>query len=232
MRTLAAFLAFVIGILGVAGMSGYTWGHLPVTPWTVHFLIGIGLGALLMLCAINDPKPTEKRAPSTPMKRVYSVPGSTCPDCHRPLLAGMKKCPFCYPTVPQESKFEQTLHYDYEEDNQPVAMPGLAAATRMMLETGALGFMHVFEGGNKGQSILLSTGTVSVGRSKENTVILEDGGVSQKHFQIQPQGRGYLVRDADSKNGTFVNDQRVGTHRLQSGDVIAIGETRFIVHLR
>ncbi len=73
---------------------------------------------------------------------------------------------------------------------------------------------------------------ITIGRARDNNLILRDARASRYHARLEQGKTGWSVKDTGSQNGTFVNDQRVGTHRLQSGDVIAIGETRFIVHLR
>jgi pSer/pThr/pTyr-binding forkhead associated (FHA) protein len=51
--------------------------------------------------------------------------------------------------------------------------------------------------------------------------------VSTKHSAVLLSGDGYVVRDLGSRNGTFVNGQRIsGPVRLQHGDVVVLGFTR------
>ena len=144
----------------------------------------------------------------------------------------MTRCPFCNPTVPAEGALEQTVHREYDADRSPVALPGVVAARKVMLESGALGFLHVFDGPGKGQSILLAASAMRIGRAADNHLILNDGSVSQHHAEVRPYGRGFTVHDAGSKNGTFVNDQRVQVKPIQSGDVLGIGTARLLVQLR
>jgi pSer/pThr/pTyr-binding forkhead associated (FHA) protein len=49
--------------------------------------------------------------------------------------------------------------------------------------------------------------------------------VSRRHAEVVLDGRGYVVRDLGSNNGTFVNDQRVDETKLNDGDVVRLGLT-------
>jgi DNA-binding response OmpR family regulator len=69
----------------------------------------------------------------------------------------------------------------------------------------------------------LSRATTTIGRWEDNDVVIADRWVSRYHAQIQRQGTHYLIEDLDSKNGLFVNGERViGPVQLQDGDQIAI----------
>jgi hypothetical protein len=78
------------------------------------------------------------------------------------------------------------------------------------------------------RAITLTQAIVNIGRSDENTIIVEDAFVSRHHAQLRLRNGVYLLFDVDSKSGTFVNDIAVREHRLQSGDVIRIGNTKLI----
>lgn len=69
---------------------------------------------------------------------------------------------------------------------------------------------------------------VSIGRNHENDIILDDQYTSRFHAQIRLRFGNYIIFDADSAGGTFVNDVRVKEHRLQTGDVIRIGTTSIV----
>ncbi|MGH2973414.1 MAG: FHA domain-containing protein [Solirubrobacterales bacterium] len=71
-------------------------------------------------------------------------------------------------------------------------------------------------------------GTLSIGRDPGADVSLEwDGQVSRLHALIERVGGAWtIVDDGLSRNGTFVNGERVrGRRRLEAGDVIASGDT-------
>jgi len=62
-----------------------------------------------------------------------------------------------------------------------------------------------------------------VGRGQDCDVWVNDDGISRKHARLVPQGRGYLVEDTGSANGTFVAGQRIRRHVLQDGDLLQFG---------
>mgnify|MGYP006283882923 CR=1 FL=1 len=65
----------------------------------------------------------------------------------------------------------------------------------------------------------------SLGRHRENDVIIADEQVSGKHCVIHKVGDGWKLRDLDSSNGTFVNGARVREFDLRDGDDIRLGGT-------
>ena len=84
--------------------------------------------------------------------------------------------------------------------------------------------------GPGGQRTGITSNVLTIGRAPDNQMVLEDQQASSHHAEIRPDMQGYLLVDVNSRNGTFVNEQRLisQTPRLLiSGDVIRIGETRF-----
>jgi hypothetical protein len=66
---------------------------------------------------------------------------------------------------------------------------------------------------------------IRLGRSPANDMVLQDKQASRYHAQISRHGAGFLIRDLDSTNGTFVNDEKLkGPRPLRPGDRIRIGE--------
>ncbi len=62
-----------------------------------------------------------------------------------------------------------------------------------------------------------------VGRWPDNDVVIDDRWVSRYHAEIRREATQYTVRDLGSKNGTFVNGQRLAApHRLRDGDQISV----------
>lgn len=68
-----------------------------------------------------------------------------------------------------------------------------------------------------------------IGRANECDVVLEGNDASRKHAELFRDGPILALRDLDSKNGTFVNGERVRQSPLASGDVVRIGEWLGIV---
>jgi len=83
--------------------------------------------------------------------------------------------------------------------------------------------------GPGGQRTGITSNVLTIGRAPDNQLILQDQQSSSHHAEIRPDVQGYLLVDMNSRNGTFVNEQRLmpQTPRLLiSGDVIRVGETR------
>ncbi len=73
------------------------------------------------------------------------------------------------------------------------------------------------------QSWPLEAQETSIGRSPDNTVVIADRWVSRCHARIVRQETRYVIEDMDSKNGTFVNGQRLTAPRgLEDGDCIQV----------
>ncbi len=65
---------------------------------------------------------------------------------------------------------------------------------------------------------------ISIGRTGENDIVLENRGVSRKHAQIEFNDESALLIDNESLNGTFINNRRVTEEVLRDEDIITIGK--------
>lgn len=75
------------------------------------------------------------------------------------------------------------------------------------------------------------TGAIAIGRDPSAGIVLQDDQVSRRHAVITAAGEAPCLDDLDSRNGTWVNGERIGTAReLLSGDEIRLGTT--IMELR
>jgi hypothetical protein len=174
-------------------------------------------------------KPAEPAKPKESATNTFEK--KLCPTCQRALLPGTP-CPFCHPQQFGEELSEGTISREYRPQAGVHAMGGVIVATQLAQQHGAKGFLHVFQGANKGLSLLLANKAITIGRkAEENMLALNDGGVSSKHCEVRPVQGGYELVDTGSKNGTFVNDQRVKEKVLVNGDLIAFGNTRIYVGL-
>jgi len=70
------------------------------------------------------------------------------------------------------------------------------------------------------------TGPLTLGRGKENDIILLDGIVSRHHARVYFEGSDVLIEDLNSANGMYVNGNRVFLRALQNEDIIKIGKTK------
>ena len=65
--------------------------------------------------------------------------------------------------------------------------------------------------------------SVSIGRSRSCDLPLRSPEASRRHLEVVFGPSGWMLRDLDSTNGTYVNGERVGERVLQPGDRIEIG---------
>jgi hypothetical protein len=78
--------------------------------------------------------------------------------------------------------------------------------------------------------VALETGRMTLGADPANDLTLPaDPTVSRLHAVLERYGADWCVRDLDSRNGTFVNGQRVWRERpLRPGDELRVGATRLV----
>src|SRR3954451_5023909 len=80
----------------------------------------------------------------------------------------------------------------------------------------------------RGLSQLTEAGRVTIGRNRRSDIALWwDGEVSRLHAVVELVGANWVLSDDRlSRNGSFVNGERVRSRVLHSGDLIGVGDTR------
>ena len=82
----------------------------------------------------------------------------------------------------------------------------------------------IHRGPAQGSRFLLDSNEISIGRSPESDVFLDDVTVSRKHARIERIGNVFSVLDTHSLNGTYVNSVSITSQVLRMGDEIQIGK--------
>lgn len=70
-------------------------------------------------------------------------------------------------------------------------------------------------------------GFLTIGRSKENHVVINNRQVSKFHAVLHREGEGFTILDVGSSNGTTVNDEPLSARRqrtLAEGNVIVLAD--------
>lgn len=86
----------------------------------------------------------------------------------------------------------------------------------------------VRNGPQAGTALALSARLTRLGRHPDSEISLDDITVSRRHAEIERTSEGYVVRDAGSLNGTYVNQRRVESAVLQQGDELQVGKFRLV----
>lgn len=82
----------------------------------------------------------------------------------------------------------------------------------------------VLSEGFTGRSYELKTDRTTVGRVDDNAFAIPEPSVSSHHCEILLKGNDVVVKDLDSTNGTFVNDERITEAVLRAGQILRLGQ--------
>ena len=90
-----------------------------------------------------------------------------------------------------------------------------------------------FKDGVEGVTLRLENCVSRLGRGPENDITINDELVSKDHAEIEArendsgQGYDYYIKDKESTNGTFVNDNKIDQQLLKNEDIVRIGVNHF-----
>ena len=84
------------------------------------------------------------------------------------------------------------------------------------------------EGGGSERRFPLTRDTYTVGRHRNNDIVISDPKVSSFHARLDRSPDGFVVVDLKSRNGSFINGRRVETGPLRNGDELRMGPARLV----
>jgi pSer/pThr/pTyr-binding forkhead associated (FHA) protein len=117
------------------------------------------------------------------------------------------------------AKFDPLMDAPGPQDDTTVNLNEIESGTALLVIRG---------GEEEGEYFVLSSPVTSIGRHADSDIALDDITVSRRHSEIHHTGGQYIVRDAGSLNGTYVNQQRVDEVVLSHGDELQIGKFRLV----
>lgn len=92
-------------------------------------------------------------------------------------------------------------------------------------------YLLMTSGNRAGAHFLLEPDrTTRIGRGLDCDVVLTDALASRVHAVIVANGDLWWVRDAGSRNGTYLNNQKIDEARLVEGARLKIGSCEFVYH--
>jgi pSer/pThr/pTyr-binding forkhead associated (FHA) protein len=87
------------------------------------------------------------------------------------------------------------------------------------------------EGDVEKEKLVTGSG-LTIGRSSQNGLMINDLAASRFHCKFLPEGQELTVIDLDSTNGTFINGKRLtGNQVVKNGDQVRIGEIVFKIEI-
>jgi pSer/pThr/pTyr-binding forkhead associated (FHA) protein len=82
-----------------------------------------------------------------------------------------------------------------------------------------------------GKRLVLSGERMTLGRSRDCDLVLDDPNVSRRHAELRITDEGWTIADLGSTNGIKVGGRRVAKARLSPGDEVTVGLTRLSFEL-
>lgn len=78
------------------------------------------------------------------------------------------------------------------------------------------------------RKIDLDDSEIIAGRDSKCDISISDNNLSRFHFKISCVNSNYIITDLGSKNGTFINGNKMNTKTLSNGDIISAGHNKIL----
>lgn len=139
-----------------------------------------------------------------------------CSQCGAEALADQSVCPQCGAPVSLTESFSPVEVDETSGELRPDTLEGPVLIVR--------------KGPQLGERFYLDGTRYSVGRDPGSDIFLNDMTVSRNHATLEKRTGRFVVRDANSLNGTYVNGVCVDNAVLAEGDVLQIGTFQMVYH--
>ncbi len=143
-----------------------------------------------------------------------------CPECGFVNAEGANYCQRCgaFLADPKAAKGDTTAAYQLDDSGElkPVDIEQVSGeGATLAIRSG---------GGRAGELFAVEGERMTIGRSPDAEVFLDDVTVSRNHALLVRRRDGLYVDDLGSLNGTYVNRRRIESHKLQQGDELQVGK--------
>jgi hypothetical protein len=109
---------------------------------------------------------------------------------------------------------------------QGLPLPQPQPASTGSSANGRVPHLVLLSGAEKGKQLWFNEGATTIGRARDNAVVIAEVAVSRHHARIERDAEGLVLRDERSGNGTRVNGRKTDSRALRDGDVVQVGATR------
>ncbi|MBA2540040.1 MAG: FHA domain-containing protein, partial [Deltaproteobacteria bacterium] len=138
-----------------------------------------------------------------------------CTQCEQQLDKTWDSCPFCV-QIAQQAAIPASQRQAMKTQAFVMDQHGGPGSVQL------LGWIVPLQGPQRGELFTLQP-TTSIGTDPKSTIVLTDKFMSTKHAEIKAENGIWILRDAGSTNGTYVNNRRVDRHELVDNDFIKFG---------
>jgi hypothetical protein len=174
---------------------------------------------------VTAPPPVVPAAP--PAMPPIAAPAAVAAVAPAVAAPTMVKCPNCDTMNPIDRRY-------CDECGQDLRSAVAAAMAGTMPEVEATTpYLETLSRADEQLEFVLARDLITVGRSLDNDIVIDDQfigwqTVSPRHAELRRTPDGFVLRDLNSENGTFVNSLRTGENVLEDGMTLAFGKVEFI----
>ncbi len=134
---------------------------------------------------------------------------SRCPICEAELEDSFEVCPSCGFRLQGSTQSYKPITLQPEDTPKSESRAG--------------GVFRVISGPQTGLVYSIGPDVTTIGRSPQCSIFLNDMTVSRTHATLEQEGEALILRDDNSFNGVWVNNQNIEAKVLRFGDLIQIG---------
>jgi hypothetical protein len=211
----------VVVCLGVGAVGGFLGGilgqllqNLGLPRFLGWMLVGLGIGASIAVFDLFRALPTGKALSTANRKLINGVIGGILGGA----LGGIL--------------FEQLKNLErLPRTSLALGLAILGVSIGLLIGLAQIilkeAWLKVEKGFRAGREMMLSKAETTIGRAESCDVgLFGDNGIERTHARILLERNRYVLADASSPGGTFLNEQRIsGPTPLHSGDLIRVGHS-------
>ena len=131
-----------------------------------------------------------------------------------------------------EFEIQPIFEEAFEEENTDAGVLEIRMIKKVLsaLDSETLPSIEILDDPLKGKKIPLTQDKDEwvIGRDTDCPIVIPSAVVSRKHASIQKKWGGIVIQDLGSKNGTFVNSEKISEKQLKDGDLIVLGTVQIL----